>query len=50
MPGGRKKRGTTKKLAPRTKSKVKGEELEEPHMSGGDGYETVAEEKVILQG
>ena len=40
-----------KKLAPRTKSKGKGievisleEELEEFHLSGGDGYETVDEE------
>ena len=46
-----KKQGTTKKLAPRTKSKGKEievisleEDLEEFRLSGGDGYETVDEE------
>ena len=47
----KKKQGTTKKLVPRTKSKGKEievisleEELEEFHLSAGDGYETVDEE------
>ena len=44
----KKKQGTTKELVPRTKSKGKEievisleEKLEEFHLSGGDGYETV---------
>ena len=44
----KKKQGTTKELVPRTKSKGREievisleEELEEFHLSGGDGYETV---------
>ena len=47
----KKKQGTTKKLAPRTKSKEKEievisleEELEDFHLSGGNGFETVDEE------
>ena len=53
----KKKQGTAEKLAARTKSKGKeievinlGEDLEEFHLSEGDGYETVGAEVGDISG